>query len=326
MKQLLKSGVLVLLLLVDMLDANGQSFNSIATTAQTISFANAANYLTTSSTTQNTLSFLNLARDITYEVRVTLSGNFTNGANSIAATNLRLNATQSIGNLSANSSFASNALLPASGYLVVGNWTRSGGSNNYDPVINFTLNYPGANALVPGNTGSTRIYGPVTLSFALFRISGTTATAVGSARTMTVNIGIQNVIEVTLNTATTTLNINTPAQLRNGSNLALPGQVSVLSNQPFSLRAYATAVNLSNTATQTFAANNISLQVPTSGIGANASFQTLSSSSAAPTILTTASPAGINTIIDLNYRINPGPNILKPAGTYTGNLVFLATQ
>lgn len=326
MKQLFKSAAFVLLVLAGILPASGQTFNSIATTSQTISFTTSANYRTTVNAGQNTLSFSNLNKDITYEMRVTSSGSFTNGANNIPVTNLRLTATHTFPTLSSNSSFANNASFPANGYLVIGNWAMPGGSNNYNGTINFSLSYPGANALVPGNTGFTRTYGPVTLSFALFSISGTSATAIGSARTMTVNVGIQNVIEVTLNTANTTLNINTPAHLRNGNSLSLPGQISVLSNQPYSLRAYATGANLTNAATQTFAVNNLSIRAGTAGIGANTIFQQLSSNLAAPTLLTTASPAAIDRLIDVNYQINSGTGILRPSGTYTGNLVFLATQ
>lgn len=326
MKQHLKILLLILLAFLWVSYANGQSFTAINTTSQSINFISAANYRGTVTTALNTLSFDNLARNVNYELRVTPSGNFMNGTNSLAVSNLRLTATHGITNLSAASFFANNQSFPATGFLVLGNWTRTGGGSDYDPTINFTLSYTGSNALVPGNLSSERIYGPVTLSFALFRISSGTAFPVDVPRTMTVSIGIRNVIEVTLNTATTTLSINTPAHLRNGSSLALPAQLRVLSNQPYSLRAYTTAANLTSASTQTFAVSNLSVQVPTTGVGANTSFQQLSSSAAAPTILTTASPPAIDRIIDVSYRINSGPNILRPAGTYSGNLIFLATQ
>lgn len=326
MKQQLKILLVILLAFLWVSYANGQSFNSISPASQTLSFATAANYRAGVTTSTITLAFTNLTRDVNYEMRVTPAGNFVNGSNSLLASNMRVTAALSVTGLTAGSTFANNQNFPASGFLVLGNWTRTAGGSSYDPTITLTLSFSGANALVPGNTGSDRTYGPVNFNFALFRITGGTATAVGSSRTLAVSIGIRNVVEVTLNTATTSLAINSPTHLRSGNSAALTAQLQVLSNQPYSLRAYTTGANLTSASTQTFAVSNLSLRVPTAGIGANASLQPLSSSSTTPTILTTASPAAIDRAIDITYQINPGAGLLRPAGTYSGNLVFVATQ
>lgn len=150
---------------------------------------------------------------------------------------------------------------------------------------------------------------------------GTSRVLAQSSGNATMTVNLADVLQLTVNTATVTLNFATPADYNNGVSSSVPNQISVTCNRAYDLKVKTT------TGTLTSGANTI----PVSNVSAQASYA--GQSSAGPSValsttdqsLATGVPASITRQVNLNYSTSAGNQaFLRPAGAYTTTLTFTA--
>jgi hypothetical protein len=137
--------------------------------------------------------------------------------------------------------------------------------------------------------------------------------------TMTVNL--TDVLQLTVNTATVTLNFATPADYNNGVTSSVANQISVTCNRAYDLKIKTTTASLASGANTIPVSNVSTLATYTGQAAANptVSLSTVDQS------LATAVPASTTRSINLQYSTSAGNQaFLKPAGAYTTTLTFTA--
>jgi hypothetical protein len=159
---------------------------------------------------------------------------------------------------------------------------------------------------------------------------------VNSVAQQQVNLNLQNAIELTFTgsgTATgdpVTLPFTTVTDYANGVE-SVAQQLRVRSNKNFSIAAKTNAANFSYTGSTvpapTMPVSNILLiKVPTNNTGGTiaSTFASYTSLTSANQNLITSATNGSNKTFEIQYKANPGFNY--PAGTYTVDVVYTATQ
>lgn len=150
---------------------------------------------------------------------------------------------------------------------------------------------------------------------------GTGRAVAQSSGNATMTVNLTDVLQLTVNTATVTLNFATPADYNNGVTSSVPNQISVTCNRSYDLKVKTT------TATLTSGANTI----PVSNVATQATYT--GQAAANPTValsitdqpLATAVPASTTRQINMQYSTSAGNQaFLKPAGAYTTTLTFTA--
>lgn len=160
---------------------------------------------------------------------------------------------------------------------------------------------------------------------------------VNSAAQQQVNLSLADAIEITFTASGTatgdpvTMNFTTVADYANGVESAAQ-ELKVRSNKDFKVEVKANSANFSYTGSTTPAPtmpvlNILKLMVPTNGTGGTiagtfgSSYTSLTSSNQD---LITAATKGGNKTFEVQYKAEPGFNY--PAGTYTVDVVYTATQ
>lgn len=137
--------------------------------------------------------------------------------------------------------------------------------------------------------------------------------------TMTVNLA--DVLQLTVNTATVTLNFATPTDYKNGVSSSVPNQISVTCNRAYDLKVRTTTATLTSGA-NTIPVSNVSAQANYTGQSAANPSVALSTTDQS---LATGVPASISRQVNLNYSTSAGnQDFLRPAGAYTTTLTFTA--
>lgn len=137
--------------------------------------------------------------------------------------------------------------------------------------------------------------------------------------TMTVNLA--DVLQLTVNTNTVTLNFANPADYINGVTSLVTNQVSITCNRNYDLRIKSATANLTSGA-NTIAVSNVATQASYTGQAAANPTVSLSTTDQP---LATAVPASTQRGINLQYSTSAGNQaFLKPAGAYTATLTFTA--
>ena len=138
--------------------------------------------------------------------------------------------------------------------------------------------------------------------------------------TATLNVTLVDVLQLTVNTASATLNFNTSADYTNGVTSTVANQLSVFSSRPYGLQVRASATTLTNAGSNSIPVSNISV-VPTgtTGIGTTT---TRALSNTDQTFVSSA-PATLGKNISMQYATAAGNTaFLLPGGTFSATLTF----
>lgn len=138
--------------------------------------------------------------------------------------------------------------------------------------------------------------------------------------TATLNVTLVDVLQLTVNTASATLNFATSANYTNGVTTTVSNQLSVFSSRPYGLQVRASSTTLSNAGSYSIPVNNISIApTGTTGIGTTS---TLSLSNTDQTFASVA-PATLGKNISMQYSTAAGNTaFLIPGGTFSSTLTF----
>ncbi len=136
----------------------------------------------------------------------------------------------------------------------------------------------------------------------------------------TLNVTLVDVLQLTVNTSTASLNFNTAADYTNGVTSTVSNQLSVFSSRPYGLQVRASATTLTNAGTYSIPVSNISV-VPTgtTGIG-TATTRALSNTDQT---FASLAPATLGKTISMQYATSAGnAAFLIPGGTFSATLTF----
>lgn len=146
-----------------------------------------------------------------------------------------------------------------------------------------------------------------------------------STGNVTLNVQIQDIIALTVNTNTVTFNLNSTSSYTADQVQTVTGQFSVLSTQPFDLDVKSNAATLTNGA-NTLPLNVVKIESTNSNLGITpASAVTLTGANQK---LLNEANAGLAQSIDMKYTLLTNTNFSSfsvPAGTYTTTLVYTAS-
>ncbi len=138
--------------------------------------------------------------------------------------------------------------------------------------------------------------------------------------TATLNVTLVDVLQLTVNTSTASLNFNTAADYTNGVTSTVSNQLSVFSSRPYGLQVRASATTLTNAGTYSIPVSNISV-VPTATTGIG----TITTRALSNTDQTFASlaPATLGKNVSMQYATSAGNTaFLIPGGTFSATLTF----
>jgi hypothetical protein len=138
--------------------------------------------------------------------------------------------------------------------------------------------------------------------------------------TATLNVILVDVLQLTVNTSSATLNFATAANYTNGVSSTVSNQLGIFSSRPYGLQVRANATNLTNAGSYTIPVSNISI-VPTgtTGIGTTSA---VALSNTDQTFVAVA-PATLSKSISMLYSTSAGNTaFLLPGGTFSATLTF----
>jgi len=135
---------------------------------------------------------------------------------------------------------------------------------------------------------------------------------------MTVNL-LSNVLQITVNTNAVNLNFTTSANYTNGVTSTISNQITVASNNPYSVYVRAASVNMVN-GTNTIPVSNVKVQPVSLAVGTSQIVAALSTTDQA---LATAMPTTSSQSVNIQYSTAAGNTaFLKPAGAYVATITF----
>lgn len=138
--------------------------------------------------------------------------------------------------------------------------------------------------------------------------------------TATLNVTLVDVLQLTVNTSSATLNFATAANYTNGVTSTVSNQLSIFSSRPYGLQVRASSTTLSNAGTYSIPVSNVSVgPTGTTGIGTTS---TIALSNTDQTFVSVA-PATLAKSISMLYSTAAGNTaFLIPGGTFSSTLTF----
>ncbi|XZF13029.1 hypothetical protein ACTHGU_14680 [Chitinophagaceae bacterium MMS25-I14] len=167
------------------------------------------------------------------------------------------------------------------------------------------------------------------LSFSVLSIGAMFAASRASAQStgnVTLNVQIQDIIALTVNTNTVTFNLNGTSSYSADQTQSLTGQFTVLATRPFDLDVKANSASLSAGGGNTLPLNVVKIESTNSNLGITpASAITLTNANQK---LLDEANAGLAQSVDMKYTLLTNTNFSSfnvASGTYTTTLVYTAS-
>ncbi|QJW89796.1 hypothetical protein HNV11_10610 [Spirosoma taeanense] len=142
-----------------------------------------------------------------------------------------------------------------------------------------------------------------------------------SSGNATLTTNISDVLQVTVNVTTVSLNFTTPVNYINGVSSAVSNQLTITCNRAYDLKIKTSGTDMVS-GSNTIPVSNISAQTTGTGLGTQSVVSALSTTDQS---LATGIPASMSKQISMQFSTAAGNNaFLKPAGAYTTTLTFTA--